>query len=105
MFEIYTKHYCPYCKSTKDLLDARWIEYKDTELVDREDLQKELTDLTWQSTVPYIFSWETKMENFIWGNSDLIEMEKNWKLDEFATKKWGEMDIEVKNQACPYIRK
>lgn len=82
MFEIYTKHYCPYCKATKDLLDARWVEYKDTELVDREDLQKELTELTKQSTVPYIFSWETKIENFIWWNSDLLELEKSGKLDE-----------------------
>ncbi len=67
---VFSKSYCPYCRSTKELFKKLNVETKVIEL-DEEDegpeMQDELYNLTKQKTVPNIFIGQ----NHVGGNSDL----------------------------------
>lgn len=67
---LFTKSWCGYCRSSKQLLNQLGAEYKFVDL-DREengdDIQDALAEITGQSTVPNIFI----NKKHIGGNSDL----------------------------------
>ncbi|KAI9469928.1 MAG: glutaredoxin [Benjaminiella poitrasii] len=55
---IFSKSYCPYCISVKDLFDDMHVDYKALELNEHENgeaIQNTLAELTKQTTVPNIF--------------------------------------------------
>lgn len=55
---VFSKSYCPYCSSTKALLDNMNVEYAAIELDMRDDgaaIQQALLDKTGQRTVPNTF--------------------------------------------------
>ncbi|KAF7714260.1 Glutaredoxin [Penicillium ucsense] len=67
---VFSKSYCPYCKSSKDLLNKNGAKYKLLELDELEDgadIQKALEEISNQRTVPNIFI----KQKHIGGNSDL----------------------------------
>lgn len=67
---LFTKSWCSYCRSSKQLLNQLGAEYKFIDL-DREEngaeIQDALEEMTGQSTVPNIFI----NKKHIGGNSDL----------------------------------
>lgn len=76
---VYSKSYCPYCQSTKSLLETLNQEYKVVELnqIDKGSvIQRALADMTGQSTVPNIFINGKQ----IGGNSDLQALHGQGKL-------------------------
>ena len=78
---IFSKSYCTYCKKAKSLLNDLKIDYKVLELdqvSNGDDLQKNLKELTRQSTVPNIFINGEQ----IGGASDLETLSKSGKLEE-----------------------
>ncbi|KAJ5477078.1 Glutaredoxin [Penicillium diatomitis] len=67
---VFSKSYCPYCKSSKDLLNKIGAKYKLLELDELEDgadIQRALEEISNQRTVPNIFI----KQKHIGGNSDL----------------------------------
>ncbi|KAJ5157365.1 Glutaredoxin [Penicillium canariense] len=67
---VFSKSYCPYCKSSKDLLDKLGAKYELLELDLVEDgsaIQNALQEISGQRTVPNIFI----KQKHIGGNSDL----------------------------------
>ncbi|KAJ5894588.1 glutaredoxin Grx1 [Penicillium taxi] len=67
---VFSKSYCPYCKSTKDLLnslDAQFAVLELDKLDDGTDIQKALEEISGQRTVPNVFI----DKKHIGGNSDL----------------------------------
>ncbi|KAH6889692.1 thioredoxin-like protein [Thelonectria olida] len=67
---VFSKSYCPYCRQTKQALDAIGAEYKALELDNLSDggaLQDAIERLTGQRTVPNTFI----NQKSIGGNSDL----------------------------------
>jgi len=67
---VFSKSYCPYCKSSKALLSENGAKYFLMELDQVEDgaaIQDALEDMTHQRSVPNIFI----KQQHIGGNSDL----------------------------------
>eukprot|EP01097_Dermamoeba_algensis_P000210 TRINITY_DN1075_c0_g1_i1.p1 TRINITY_DN1075_c0_g1~~TRINITY_DN1075_c0_g1_i1.p1 ORF type:complete len:103 (+),score=33.00 TRINITY_DN1075_c0_g1_i1:138-446(+) len=67
---VFSKTYCPYCKSAKALLDSLKAQHKVIELdveANGAELQAALEQLSGQRTVPNIFI----NEEHIGGNSDI----------------------------------
>lgn len=67
---VFSKSYCPYCSSSKKLLDSLGAKYKLVELDEVADgaaLQDALQEISGQRTVPNIFI----NKKHIGGNSDL----------------------------------
>jgi glutaredoxin 3 len=55
---VFSKSYCPYCTSTKQLFDSLNVDYNVIELDQRDDgsdIQATLLDMTGQRTVPSTF--------------------------------------------------
>ncbi|CCE82411.1 Piso0_002136 [Millerozyma farinosa CBS 7064] len=71
---VFSKSYCPYCKSTKSLLDGYSKNYKVVELDEVDNgsvMQRALQELTGQRTVPNVFI----NKKHIGGNSDLQNLQ------------------------------
>ncbi|KAJ5948711.1 Glutaredoxin [Penicillium verhagenii] len=67
---VFSKSYCPYCKSSKDLLNELGAKYTALELDEENDgaaIQAALQEISGQRTVPNIFISKVH----IGGNSDL----------------------------------
>ncbi|KAJ5947299.1 Glutaredoxin [Penicillium verhagenii] len=67
---VFSKSYCPYCKSSKDLLNELGAKYTALELDEETDgaaIQAALQEISGQRTVPNIFISKVH----IGGNSDL----------------------------------
>ncbi|KAI1138442.1 putative glutaredoxin [Hypoxylon sp. FL0543] len=67
---VFSKSYCPYCASSKRLLDSLGAKYKLVELDEEPDgsaIQNALEEISGQRTVPNIFIGK----KHIGGNSDL----------------------------------
>ncbi|KAJ5294742.1 hypothetical protein PENANT_c014G10238 [Penicillium antarcticum] len=67
---VFSKSYCPYCDSSKKLLDGLNAKYTTLELDLEEEgsaIQAALAEISGQRTVPNIFI----QKNHIGGNSDL----------------------------------
>ena len=77
---VYSKSYCPYCVSTKDLLNQKGITFKVIELdqvANGNAIQQALLSKTGQRTVPNIFI----NGSHLGGNSDLQAAASNGSLD------------------------
>ncbi|KAK2601596.1 Glutaredoxin [Conoideocrella luteorostrata] len=77
---VFSKSYCPYCRSTKDTLNKLGAEFKAYELdklSDGADLQDALEAITGQRTVPNVHI----KQQHIGGNSDLQDLNKTGKLE------------------------
>lgn len=55
MIKIYTKDYCPYCKSAKSLLDSLHVQYQEIDISKTPELIDELVQKSGLRTVPQIF--------------------------------------------------
>ncbi|EIT72687.1 putative glutaredoxin Grx1 [Aspergillus flavus] len=67
---VFSKSYCPYCKSSKSLLsqlDAKYLTIELDEESDGSAIQDALVEISGQRTVPNIFI----KQKHIGGNSDL----------------------------------
>lgn len=78
---VYSKTHCPYCKSTKETLRKLGAPFEVVELdrvKDGRTLQRGLTEITGQKTVPNIFI----NGKHIGGNSDLQKLAKGKQLQQ-----------------------
>jgi glutaredoxin 3 len=76
---VFSKSYCPYCTSTKSLLDEMKVDYQAIELDKREDgaaIQSALVEKTGQRTVPNTFIGKEQ----VGGNDKLQAAAKNGTL-------------------------
>ncbi|CAM1502677.1 Fc.00g074530.m01.CDS01 [Cosmosporella sp. VM-42] len=77
---VFSKSYCPYCRSSKQTLTRLGAEFETVELDQINDgsaLQDALEELTNQRTVPNIFI----SQKSIGGNSDLQTLYQSGKLE------------------------
>lgn len=75
--EIYTKDYCPYCKSAKALLNRRGIKFTEYDvLVDAEKYEEMLRRSKGGRTVPQIFFDDV----LIGGSDDLHSLDRSGQL-------------------------
>lgn len=74
---IYSKNYCPYCKSAKALLDRKGIAYEEIDVTCDESLQAEMMNRSQRRTVPQVFVGE----QHIGGSDDLIALDRSGDLD------------------------
>ena len=78
---VFSKSYCPFCLSTKNLLNDKGVEYALYELNQMDggdDIQDALLEISGQRTVPNVFI----NGKHVGGNSDLQDAAKSGKLDE-----------------------
>jgi len=78
MVEIYTKDYCPYCKSAKELLDTLKVEYKEYDITSTPEKMEELSKKSGMMTVPQIFVGDKCLGGF----SDIDALHKEGKLED-----------------------
>ncbi|MFT6407672.1 MAG: glutaredoxin 3 [Arenicella sp.] len=70
---IYSKDYCPYCKSTKQILQARGTEYTEIDVQTQPQKLAEMVILSGRRTVPQIFFGD----QHIGGHEDLVRYFKD----------------------------
>lgn len=87
MITIITKDYCPYCTMAKNLIKSLWFEYIELDITNNQEKLEEIVQISRMMTVPQIFVWEIKSENLLWGYSDILMLQENWKLIEKLTIK------------------
>ena len=78
---VFSKSYCPFCMSTKNLLSQKGVDFtlhELNEMDDGVDIQDALLDISGQRTVPNVFI----NGEHLGGNSDIQDAEKSGKLDE-----------------------
>lgn len=78
---VFSKSYCPYCRSTKQLLsslDAKFTVFEMDQEPDGADLQDALEDISGQRTVPNVYI----KQKHIGGNSDVQSLSSSGKLKE-----------------------
>mgnify|MGYP002079835317 CR=1 FL=1 len=73
MITIFSKSYCPYCKSAKDFLSSIGREYIDIDLEHNPEKMAEVVQISGMMTVPQIFDGDIIRENLIWGYDDMIK--------------------------------
>ncbi|KAM3531003.1 hypothetical protein MY4038_004675 [Beauveria bassiana] len=76
---VFSKSYCPYCKSTKSLLSSLDANAKIVELDEEDDgsaLQEALEQISGQRTVPNVYI----AKKHIGGNSDIQSLSSSGKL-------------------------
>jgi len=76
---VFSKSYCPYCKSTKSTLQKTGIDFKVIELDQIKggsDMQDALEQISGQRTVPNVYI----KQKHIGGNSDVQALDKSGKL-------------------------
>lgn len=77
--EIYTKTFCSYCWRAKMLLESKGIEYKEITVDFGGELKQVMVQrASGRTTVPQIFIGELH----VGGCDDLIELEREGKLDQ-----------------------
>lgn len=77
---VFSKSYCPYCRSAKSLLTSKGVNFLAIELdkeADGQETQNILEQITGQRTVPNIFI----QGKHVGGSSDLTALDKAGKLD------------------------
>lgn len=75
--KIYSKTSCPACVMAKDILNKKGAAYEEIILDNKPEEIQELISRTGMKTVPQIFI----NEEFIGGCSDLMDLDKQKKLD------------------------
>ena len=76
---LYTWPHCPFCRKAKRLLDDKGYPYNEINIYRNNAKKQELTNMTGQTTVPYIFIGDKLL-----GGSDELD-------DAMATGKFNEM--------------
>ena len=66
---IYTKFYCPFCRSLKKFLKQKGVSFNEIEVSDKPELHKGVVRKTGHKTVPAVFV----NEKFIGGSEDFYE--------------------------------
>ena len=74
---IYSKTSCPACITAKDIFNQKGVEYEEIILDNKPEDIQQLTNRTGVRTVPQIFI----NGEFIGGCSDLIDLDRQKKLD------------------------
>ena len=82
--EIYTRNYCGYCDSAKELLNRKGISFTEIDITGRPERRREMVNrATGRTTVPQIFIGG----DAIGGYDDLAALDRSGKLGEkLATK-------------------
>ena len=76
--EIYTKFMCPYCARAKALLDAKGVDYEETEINSVAGKREEMIQRSnGRTTVPQIFI----DGRHVGGSDDLAELDRSGRLD------------------------
>ena len=75
--KIYTKTTCPACTLAKDILTKKGVQFTEVVLDDNPEELARLIEETKMRTVPQIFI----NNQLIGGCSDMVELDKNNKLD------------------------
>lgn len=76
--EIYTKFMCPYCARAKALLDAKGVDYEETEISGGGQKREEMIQrANGRTTVPQIFVDGAH----VGGSDDLAELDRSGRLD------------------------
>lgn len=79
--KIYTKSYCPYCHSAKELLRRKGWTFTEIDVTtDREGQQEMTRRANGRTTVPQIFIGDTH----VGGCDDLYALEEAGRLDALA---------------------
>ncbi|GGH32683.1 glutaredoxin 3 [Alsobacter metallidurans] len=74
---IYTKSYCPYCHSAKDLLRQKGVQFQEIDVTTDRDGQAAMAQRAGRSTVPQVFIGD----QHVGGCDDLYALERAGKLD------------------------
>ncbi len=74
--EIYSKYFCPFCKSAKHLLKQLNVPYEEIEISFSPQLQAEMKRRSQRTTVPQIFI----NGEHIGGSDDLYREQRNGNL-------------------------
>lgn len=80
MITIFSKSYCPYCKSAKDFLDSLGKEYKEVDLEHNPEKMAEIVQISGMMTVPQIFDGPITWENCIGWYTDMIAKYESWEI-------------------------
>ncbi len=75
--KIYTKDYCPYCRSAKNLFKNKGVQFQEIDLSDKPDEFEALKQQTGLMTVPQIFV----NGKLIGGYSDAAALDQKGELD------------------------
>lgn len=75
---LYTWRDCPYSKKAKQMLQEQGYAFTDHDITDRPKVKEQLTEITGQTSVPYVFIGD----DLIGGSSDLEELINNNQLEE-----------------------
>jgi glutaredoxin 3 len=73
---VYTTRSCPYCRSAKDLLRSKKVDFKEIDVSDDDDFDA-LVKRTGFKTVPQIFIGD----KMIGGFNELAALDREGKLD------------------------
>ena len=74
---VYSKGYCPYCKSAKALLTRKGAAFTEIEITDDAALLAEMVEKTGRRTVPQIFIGD----RYVGGATDLAALDAEGGLD------------------------
>jgi alkyl hydroperoxide reductase subunit F len=75
--EIYSKDWCPYCAKAKALLKSKGLTYREIDVTDDEDLQREMIERSGRRSVPEIFI----DGELVGGYDDLARLNSTGELD------------------------
>jgi len=76
--EIYTRNYCYYCESAKELLNRKGISFTEIDITGRPERRREMVNrATGRATVPQIFIGATH----VGGRDDLYALEGAGRLE------------------------
>ena len=78
---LYTKGYCPFCKSAKALLTYKCVSFTEFEITGDDALTAEMVKRSGRYTVPQIFIGDVH----VGGGSDLAELDAAGGLDPLLT--------------------
>jgi glutaredoxin 3 len=85
--EIYTRDYCYYCHSAKELLDRKGISFHEIDITGKPELRKEMiARASGRTTVPQIFIGSTH----VGGCDDLHALEAAGRLDQLLAAEEGQ---------------
>ncbi|HEX5038268.1 MAG TPA: glutaredoxin 3 [bacterium] len=76
MITVYTTRFCPYCRSAKELLRSKKLDFKEIDVSD-DDAFDALVKRTGFKTVPQIFIGD----QMIGGFNELAALDREGKLD------------------------
>jgi alkyl hydroperoxide reductase subunit F len=76
--EVYSKQWCPFCAKAKALLRSKALAYREIDVTDDEDLQREMIERSGRRSVPEIFI----DGELVGGYDDLAHLNASGELDQ-----------------------